>query len=508
MYYVATSNPAKIQQFKEHFPENAELSPIVMEVPEEKWAIPEMVSYRKAKYLENKGYKKVIVDDRALYIEDLDIPGTNINSYLELNEKFGAIFGEKNGTFVYSFAYSCGKYIHVYSNEIDVKISKEKGKESHWGKLGQYIIPPGYKMPLSNLDEKENNDLEKKLKQNIFWPFFSSLQNHTKVPSYSNEVQNKRKINFFKRMRHIPMEKLELKIKELVKEPEVNMMTLKKRVLLSLAYYSPETFFNNVKFSYDSLPYSISCYGEVSNKAEDLISKIIEYHTEKIKKNEIKNKRFSSYEKDEKNRSNGNLIHANGKIYVERENEKEELEFKEINESFVTDVYDKLHYLSSARKNVKSYALYNADDVPVSMISVGEIEREYKKELLFKDGIKKGYDLTRAYNSMWKVKGVLSFLLAKVKKTFGEEFYLTAYQPSFSEGTGIYGAGFTPYIIKPQQNYYTFDKYKGQEIPIFTIRRNITEGLKIEKGKFPLLPTIEMISPNVNWLHFTDKLYD
>lgn len=508
MYYVATSNPAKIQQFREHFPEKAELSPIVVEIPEEKWPIPEFVSYRKAKYLGGKGYHKVIVDDRALYIDGLEIPGTNINSYLELNDTFGDLFGGKNGTFVYSFAYSCGKYTHVYSNEIDVKISKEKGKESSWGKLGQYIIPPGFNVPLSNLDVKSNDELERKLKQNVFWPFFSSLQNHTKVPSYSNEVQNKRKINFFKQMRHVPMEKFESKVKELVIDPEVNMMTLKKRVLLSLAYYSPETFFNNVKFSCDSLPYKISCYGEVSEKSEDLISKIIEYHVDKIKRNEIKNKRFSSYEREEKNRSEGSLIHTDEKIYVERGNEKEELEFKEVNESFVTEVYDKLHYLSSARKNIKSYALYNSDEVPVSMISVGEIERQYKKELLIKDGIRKGYDLTRAYNSMWKVKGVLSFLLSKVKKTFGEEFYLTAYQPSFSEGTGIYGAGFTPYIIKPQQNNYTFDTFKGLEVPIFTIRRNMSEGLKVEKGKFPLLPTIEMISPNVNWLHFTDRLYD
>ncbi len=443
-----------------------------------------------------------------MYIDGLDIPGPNINSYLELNDTFGDIFGDKNGTFVYSFAYSCGKYTHVYSNEIDVKISKEKGGESNWGKLGQYIIPPGFNVPLSNLDKKSNDELERKLKQNIFWPFFSSLQNHTKVPSYSSEVQNKRKINFFTQMTHVPIQNLHAKVKELVVDPEVNMMTLKKRVLLSLAYYSPETFFNNVKFSCDTLPYKISSYGDISKSSEDLINKIIEYHIDKIKRSEVSNKRFSNYEKEEKNRSSGSLIHTNGKIYVERDNVKEELEFKEVNEELVTEVYDKLHYLSSARRNVKSYALYNSDEVPVSMISVGDIEREYKKELLRKDGIKKGYDLTRAYNSMWKVKGVLSFLLSKVKKTFGEEFYLTAYQPSFSEGTGIYGAGFTPYLIKPQQNYYTFDKFKGLEVPIFTIRRNISEGLRVEKGKFPLLPTIEMISPNVNWLHFMDKLYD
>jgi len=157
--------------------------------------------------------------------------------------------------------------------------------------------------------------------------------------------------------------------------------------------------------------------------------------------------------------------------------------------------------LKAPRPWKRVYALTDKEDRPRAVVSVAEVERKYKKRFLAKDGAVGAVEVARGYNTMWKVKGVLSLLYSELSKKY--EVLLTAYQPSFARGTSVYSSNFSAYIVKPQQNFYVFD----HSVPIFRVRRSLKPGEGI-RGRMPLLPSFEMIYPPLRVFHITPELLD
>jgi len=158
------------------------------------------------------------------------------------------------------------------------------------------------------------------------------------------------------------------------------------------------------------------------------------------------------------------------------------------------EIFERMHYLESARNALFTYGLFMEEKL-VAIMAVSEVEREYKKRLLKEDGVQ-ALEISRAYSAL-NAKGVLSYMAAYISKKHGR--VITAYQPSFAEGSSIFAAGFSPYIIKPQQNFYRMEKY-----PVFVVRREL-KGDE-ERGKMPLLPSLDLMRKPITWMHFLKAL--
>ncbi len=386
------------------------------------------------------------------------------------------------------------EFIHIHIGKIGVKVDK-KGIKDKWLPLGKYLTPIGFDKPYSDFSDKEEKILNKKINK-IFENFLSSLLKNPNKEFYINDNYINKSRMFFKNyFKNGVIESLKRYVSKIIKNEEVNEMTLRNRILLSLSYYPVKTFFDIDIKGFFNIPDP----GDVK-RGYEIIHKIYEFHKNQLKEDridiikEIEENEIS--EKESFVKKEGNKIFIRGKEYF----------FKEIDENFAKNVYSRLHYLSSYRKNIKSYGIVNKDDLPVAIISIANVERNYKRYCLNHDGVK-ALEFTRAYNALYKVKGILSFLFSKVRQIYPDKFFLTAYQPNFSSGINIYGSGFSPYIIKPQQNFFIFKTFKGEKIPVFTVRREL-RNKTYEIGKMPLIPSFEMIYPNVPWLHYVDKILD
>ena len=493
LIYIATSNPAKAEQFAKHLPFK-HYKIVIYSGGEAKEDLPELVVWRKASAIP---LTNAIVDDRGLYIMG-DIPGTNIKAFTSNLKIFSTLFGGRRGRLVYAFAYKKGEMTHVYSHSIPIRISPNPSpKPSKWGMLGRFLVVPPIDKPLSEYTEKEEEWLEKRLKKEVFDPFIWAVYNSPvyKERKYSDVMRINRKI---KSMSHCVIEK----IKEMLRDIDVdaNGLTVKKRVLLSALYYPLEAFFPYSSFP-ENIIFKFPCpSGSMRREGKELIEQLVERHMERIKRQK-KPREIREVEERELTLSEGRIIERNGRIYVERKG-REEVKFVEYkNYRLAEEVLGNLHYLSSPRKFVKVYAILDKEDYPLALVGISRVERRYKNLALSVSGIPKALEISRAYNSMWKVKGVLGFILTKLKQTFALPL-LTAYQPTISKGSAFYGNGYNPFIVKPQQNFFIVDK----GLPIFITRREAKKFSNVERGKMPTLPSIEMISTSPRWIHFTHKL--
>jgi len=187
-----TSNPNKLKQYARYL----DLEAFYVPEQEEKWPIPEMISYRKVERASRYTSDLVIADDRALYITP-HYPGTDIKCFVK-NPSAG------KGYFVFSLAYGTSEEVHVFSRAFPVKIASGKGTGS-WGKLeGMLYIPP-FEKPYAQLSRKEKEIIERRLEKQLFRPFFQRMVGNGKA--YSR--QQFQVINvFFKSLEHQPLEYL------------------------------------------------------------------------------------------------------------------------------------------------------------------------------------------------------------------------------------------------------------------------------------------------------------
>ena len=500
--FIATTNKRKVLQFKQHMPKGSSVAILSPSNPEVKHSLPELVSFYKALELRQQGYENVITDDRALYLQKA-LPGTEINAFLQNPKLFDNLFIGKRGKLVYALTFANGDGIHVYSHFIRVKILPPSKKRDEWGELGRRLAVLPKNKPIAEYNNNEKIKLEEKLSREIFMPFFSSIFGTSGKTFFRDYSEITRVNKWFMNMQHTPLKKLEQYIKTLIdKEEEVNALTLRKRVLLSAAYYPLKTFFD-IDVAKSSIIFNIPLPDEkIKEQGKELIAKLIEFHRRKLDHSQRKAKIIKELEQEEATKPEGKIKSKNGKIYVVRKGVEEEVYFKEYkNYEIAEKALGELHYLNAPRPWIKVYALVDKENRPLALISIARVERNYKKKFLNMDNAQDAVEVARGYNTMWKVKGVLSILFSKLSSIY--PVLLTAYQPSFARGISIYSANFSPYIIKPQQNFYVFEG----DIPVFTVRRAL-KGKHYKIGKMPLLPSMEMISPALRFMHFINKLMD
>ncbi len=498
---VATSNEDKVRQYEIHLPKGYRVKQLIQPEVEIKHELPEIISIWKAFTLWRRKVYGVISDDRALYLIDT-IPGTDIKTFLKQPQIFDRLFQGKKGKLVYSLSYTDLDGIHLYSHYLNVKIVKPSRSSNKWGELGKRLaVPPSCK-PLSEYNKKEEEELERKLSKEIFLPFIGmvlGIKRKAKRRHYSEVVR----INsFFSKMKHGILEKINDIVKEKINADDfgVNGLTLRKRVLLSSAYFPPSLFFD-IKME-DGFYFNIQRpISQLKKGGDEILEKLIDFHSKRIKKQRDKVKLIKELEEEELTKGPGKIIRKGSALMVRREDGTDEvLYFKEYFDYETTkEVLGKLHYLQAPRDWKKVYALTDKEGMPKAIISVSRVERKYKKRLLLRDGIRDVVEVARGYNTMWKVKGVLSFLYSELSRRF--KTLLTAYQPSFAKGISVYSSNFLPYLIKPQQNFYEMEK----DVPIFRVRRSI-KGKRVKRGKMPLLPSFEMIYPGVRTMHIMFEL--
>lgn len=179
------------------------------------------------------------------------------------------------------------------------------------------------------------------------------------------------------------------------------------------------------------------------------------------------------------------------------------LEFREIDPELAKQYHNDLHYIHTPRADV-AFGLYaKGDDLPFSVLAMEKIDRPYKQNVLLMQGFdpRNCYDLTRLYSRPGTPANTSSsmFSLAfnSMKNNYPEtQAVVSAFMPSYATGVSMTSGGFdNPILIKPLVHSFeerTIDGNTSWEH--VTKRRQEDSGSVRIRSKFPLLPTVELMS--------------
>ncbi len=179
------------------------------------------------------------------------------------------------------------------------------------------------------------------------------------------------------------------------------------------------------------------------------------------------------------------------------------LEFREIDPELAKQFHSDLHYIHTPRADI-AFGLYaSGDDLPFSVLAVEKIDRPYKQNMLMIQGYdpRYCYDLTRLYSRPGTPgntsSSMFSLTFNYMKAVYPEaQAVVSAFMPSYATGISMTSGGFdNPVLIKPL--VHTFEERQANGSSAWehiTKRRQLdAEGRRI-RSKFPLLPTVELMS--------------
>ncbi|GIW57638.1 MAG: hypothetical protein KatS3mg083_583 [Candidatus Dojkabacteria bacterium] len=179
------------------------------------------------------------------------------------------------------------------------------------------------------------------------------------------------------------------------------------------------------------------------------------------------------------------------------------LAFREINPEFAKQFHQDLHYIHTPRADI-AFGLYIVgEDLPFSVLALEKIDRPYKQNVLLIQGYNPCYcyDLTRLYSRPGAPgntsSSMFSLTFNHIKNNYPEiQAVVSAFMPSYATGISMISGGFdNPVLIKPLVHVFEERMIDGRNTWEHVTKRRQQEsrGRRI-RNKFPLLPTIELMS--------------
>jgi hypothetical protein len=179
------------------------------------------------------------------------------------------------------------------------------------------------------------------------------------------------------------------------------------------------------------------------------------------------------------------------------------LEFREIDPELAKQFHGDLHYIHTPRADV-AFGLYaSGDDLPFSVLAVEKIDRAYKQNMLLIQGYdpRYCYDLTRLYSRPGTPgntsSSMFSLTFSYMKAAYPEtQAVVSAFMPTYATGISMTSGGFdNPVLIKPLVHTFEERNVNGNSVwEHVTKRRQQESGARRIRSKFPLLPTVELMS--------------
>lgn len=179
------------------------------------------------------------------------------------------------------------------------------------------------------------------------------------------------------------------------------------------------------------------------------------------------------------------------------------LEFREVDPELAKQFHNDLHYIHTPRADV-AFGLYaSGDDLPFSVLALEKIDRPYKQNVLLMQGYnpRHCYDLTRLYSRPGTPGNTSSSMFALtfnyMKNNYPEtQAVMSAFMPTYATGVSMTSGGFdNPILIKPLIHTFEERAVDGQTAweHVTKRRQHGSRGRRI-RSKFPLLPTVELMS--------------
>lgn len=179
------------------------------------------------------------------------------------------------------------------------------------------------------------------------------------------------------------------------------------------------------------------------------------------------------------------------------------LEFREVDPELAKQFHHDLHYIHTPRADI-AFGLYaSGDDLPFSILALEKIDRPYKQNVLLMQGYdpRYCYDLTRLYSrpgtpgntssSMFSL--TFNYMKNKYPNT---QAVMSAFMPSYATGVSMTSGGFdNPILLKPLMHVFEEKTVEGKVAWEHVTKRRQHESKRRRiRSKFPLLPTVELMS--------------
>lgn len=179
------------------------------------------------------------------------------------------------------------------------------------------------------------------------------------------------------------------------------------------------------------------------------------------------------------------------------------LEFREIDPELAKQFHQDLHYIHTPRADI-AFGLYaSGDDLPFSVLALEKIDRMYKQNVLLIQGYNPRYcyNLTRLYSRPGTPANTSSSMFSLtfnyMKNNYPEtQTVMSAFMPSYATGVSMTSGGFdNPILIKPLVHTFEDRTVEGKTAwEHVTKRRQQGSRGRRTRSKFPLLPTVELMS--------------
>jgi hypothetical protein len=200
-------------------------------------------------------------------------------------------------------------------------------------------------------------------------------------------------------------------------------------------------------------------------------------------------------------RREGKLFAAQGRHIYDRSSIVN-LEIHEVDIQFANAIFRDLHYIHTPRAKVAIGLFKSGDEIPLSVIGLAPVDRNYKKDALLMQGYdpEKGWESVRLYSRpgapMHTSSTMLSQAIKYIKANYPDtEACLSAFMPSFANGRSMIAGGFDNPVLAKTLTLTFGDAYIS-DTPKFermTNRRLESYVGPIINNKVQVLPTLELL---------------
>ncbi len=182
--------------------------------------------------------------------------------------------------------------------------------------------------------------------------------------------------------------------------------------------------------------------------------------------------------------------------------DSKEVHFRTVDPAYARELHSTLHYIHTPRA-IMAFGLYlEDDDLPFSVVAFDEIDRPYKKDLLFMHGYnpEKCLDLARLYSRPGTPFNTSSTIFTLAFTYFKENMpevqaILSAFMPTYAHGMSMISAGFNyGVLVKEWRHSFAQRDIDGKTAWELVTKRRVDESQTIIDSQWPLLPVFELMA--------------
>lgn len=182
--------------------------------------------------------------------------------------------------------------------------------------------------------------------------------------------------------------------------------------------------------------------------------------------------------------------------------DSKEVSFRPVDPNYARELHSILHYIHTPRC-IMAFGLYLEDDeLPFSVVAFDEIDRPYKKDLLFMYGYnpEKCLDLARLYSRPGTPFNTSSTIFTLAFTYFKEnqpevQAILSAFMPTYAHGMSMISAGFNyGVLVKEWRHSFAQREINGKSAWELVTKRRVDESQTIIDSQWPLLPVFELMA--------------